>query len=289
MKQKTVLGKGIASLIPDLGKKATSGDNASQNLIPVTQIKASKNQPRTIFYDTSLNELAQSIKSKGIIQPIIVRKENSHYEIVAGERRFRAAKLAGLTNIPAIITKYSELESLEASIIENVQREDINPIDAAKAYERLIKEFDLTQEMMSEKIGKDRTTIANLLRLLKLPNEVQKLIANEKISEGHGRSLLPLPTEKMQINLAHKIIREKLSVRVTEELVSTLLGLKEKIPIRTKTSIQASPSVQFLNDRLKKSLGTNVKLAPRKKGGKIIIDYYSNEDLDRLIEFICKK
>jgi ParB family chromosome partitioning protein len=284
---RVALGKGIKALIPDLPQEIKSeekflGKEKRGVLeLEVEKIKPNPFQPRGSFDPGKLDELANSIKEKGVIQPIIVRKIDDGYELVAGERRLVAVKKLGLSIIPAILTENLSKEgSLELSIIENIQREDLNPIDQGKGYKRLIEEFGLSQEDISKKVGKDRTTISNILRLLNLPHEVQEYVVSGKLSEGHARALLSLDSENQKITFAQEIVNKGLSVREVEERV---YGAKRIKPRRLK---RVYPQLQLIEDRLKQYFGTSVKIVKGRKRGKILLEFYSDEDLNRILELL---
>ena len=235
MAKKSGLGKGLDLLIPNntsiktdekIEEKLT--EKKAEVFVKLSQVEPNKSQPRKNFNEDSLIELSESIKQFGVIQPLIVQKKDDYYEIIAGERRWRAAKLAGLKEIPVIIREYSDEERMEVALIENLQREDLNPVEEALAYKSLIKEYNLKQDEIAEKVSKSRTAVTNSMRLLNLPEEVQNMIVDEMISSGHGRALLSIEDEKIQINIANKIFEEKLSVRETEKLVKALNNPKEK-------------------------------------------------------------
>ncbi len=284
---RVALGKGIKALIPDLPQEIKSEENFLGKEkrgvleLEVEKIKPNPFQPRGSFDPGKLDELANSIKEKGVIQPIIVRKIDDGYELVAGERRLVAVKKLGLSLIPAILTENLSREgSLELSIIENIQREALNPIDQGKGYKRLIEEFGLSQEDISKKVGKDRTTISNILRLLNLPEEVQEHVVSGKLSEGHARVLLSLDSETQKITLANEVIDKGLSVREVEELIYGKRRFKGK---RLK---RVYPQLQLIEDKLKQYFGTSVKITKGRKRGKILIEFYSDEDLNRILELL---
>lgn len=291
------LGKGLGALIPtnfsvDLEATQTKTADDDQNKvleINIKQIQPNKYQPRKSFNEEALEELVQSIKEHGVVQPIVLRKAGKKYEIVAGERRWRAAKKAGLKTIPAIIKEFTEQETTEIALIENIQREDLNPIEEAGAYQVLLEEFKLTQEELSQRIGKSRPYIANTLRLLNAPAAIQEHVINKKLSAGHVRALLPLP-EAGQIQLANKIIVEKLSVRETETIVKSIIALKNEQKSKTQTKEKNTnsldPELVDLEDRLKSYFGTKVRLVNKGNKGKIEIEYYSDDDLNRIIDLI---
>lgn len=280
---KTALGKGLSALIPEKGKTAA---NANEILaLNIKMIVPNEYQPRKVFNSTALNDLVASIKEKGIIQPVIVRKSsNNSYELIAGERRWRAAAAAGLTTIPAIVKDAAPAEALELALIENIQREDLNPIETAGAFQRLIDDFKMTHADMSKKVGKDRATVTNYLRILKLSADVKKWIAEGSLSMGHAKALLQVESKQLQINIARKVIHNGLSVRATEALCkkSASGGTPVKrVPIK-------DPQIASLEEKLIQNLGTKVYLKHRsnKKGGKIEIEYYSLEELDRLLDIL---
>ncbi len=278
--KRVALGKGIKALIPEISQEENRVKKEILEL-EVEKIRTNPLQPRGSFNQDKLTELADSIREKGIIQPIIVRKIDEGYEIIAGERRFVAAKKLGISLIPAILAENLSKEgSLELSIIENIQREDLNPIDEAKGYKRLIMEFGLTQEDLSRKVGKNRATISNMLRLLNLPEEIQNSIISGKLSEGHARALLSLDSDEHRIALSNDIINNGLSVRETEEIV---YGKKKIRPKRLK---RVYPQLQLIEDKLKQYLGTSVKIIKGRKRGKILIEFYSDEDLNRILELL---
>ncbi|CDI48138.1 ParB/RepB/Spo0J family partition protein [Clostridium tetani] len=282
MSKKSVLGKGLGALIPD---KIQEKEIERENTLPIESIKSNDNQPRRSFDEEKISELSQSIKEFGIIQPIIVKKiaNGTKYEIVAGERRWRAAKLAGLEDVPVIIKELSNREVLEISLIENIQREDLNPIEESKAYQELLNSFNLTQEDLSKKLGKSRVTITNSLRLLNLDARVQEMLIRQLITEGHGRALLAIKDIDIQFKIAQKIIVNKLSVRETERLVKSLNKKEE-----TKDSIvpKNNPYYEDIKNRLEDFFQTKVKIDNKNNKGKIEIEYYSEEDLQRIIDIL---
>jgi ParB family chromosome partitioning protein len=269
---KTALGKGLEALIPEKGEEIIYLD--------VERIFPGEQQPRKTFKDDSLKELAASIKEKGILQPVIVsRVGDGSFRLVTGERRWRAASLAGLKKIPALIKNVASKDSLEIALIENIQREDLNPIETADAFSRLIIEFNLTQEELSDRVGKERATIANYLRLLKLPEEVKSLIYNGSLSMGHAKAILALDGKAHQIDAARKIIKKGLSVREAELLA-------KKIASPPKSRISKDPQISSLEEKLIRGLGTKVRIINRGKKGKIEIEYYSFEELERLLDIL---
>jgi ParB family chromosome partitioning protein len=275
---KTALGRGLDALIPDKGEEMLH--------LEVSRISAGGEQPRKIFRDGSLKELAASIKEKGVLQPIIVsRAGDGSFRLIAGERRWRASQLAGLKKIPAIVKNIASRDSLEIALIENIQREDLNPVETAEAFHKLMRDFSLTQEDLSEKVGKERATVANYLRLLKLPEEIKSLISDGSLSMGHARAILSIEGRANQTDAARKVIKKGLSVRETETLAksTSLAGAK-----KSKTHKgHKDPQIASLEDKLIKSLGTKVRIHHKgKKGGRIEIEYYSLDELDRLLDIL---
>ena len=269
---KTALGKGLESLIPERGDEIVYLD--------ISRIFPGEQQPRKMFKNDSLNELAASIKERGVLQPVIVsRVGDGSFRLITGERRWRASSLAGLKKIPALIKNVASKDSLEIALIENIQREDLNPIEAAEAFNRLITEFHLTQEELSEKVGKDRATIANYLRLLKLPEEIKSLLYNGSLTIGHAKALLAIEGKANQIEAARKIIKRGLNVREAE-----LLSKKAAAP--PPPHEMKDPQVASLEEKLIKHLGTKVRVMNKGKRGKIEIEYYSLEELDRLLDIL---
>lgn len=279
--KKNVLGKGLNSLIPNYENK---NYNNNYTFINTELIYANINQPRKHFNDSSLHELSESIKIHGIIQPLIVSESNGRYLIIAGERRYRAAKIIKLDKIPCIIVEKSTNEILELSLIENIQREDLNPIEEARAFKNLIDNFNITQECLSEKLSVSRTFITNKLRLLKLSSIVQDYILNEDITEGHAKILAGIKDEHLQIEISNKIIDEDLSVRQTEKLIQSLYS-KPKEKINYKNDIY----INNLKINLENYFGTKVSIHNKKNKGNIQIEYYSIEDLNRILDLIYSK
>ncbi len=278
-KQRKALGKGLDAL---LGETSIGIEIAE---VEIDKIKPSEGQPRKEF--KNINELAQSIKSIGIINPLIVVKNNDGtYELVAGERRWRAAKKAGLKKVPVIINKYSEEEKLEISLIENIQRQDLNPVEEATAYKILIEKFKLTQEELAKRVGKDRSTIANTLRLLTLPKKVLNYLKEGKLQEGHVRPLINIKNPDIVIKLAEKIINEKIPVREVEKLSKVYKPVKE---VKRKKEKKTDAYLQELEDTLREYFGTKVRLTGNKDKGKVVIEYYSKDGLIRIIKKIMKE
>lgn len=279
------LGKGLDTMIPErITETDTKEENVSrETLLPINEIEPNKYQPRKSFDEEGLKELADSIRQYGIIQPLIVQKKGKLYEIIAGERRWRASRLAGLKEVPVIIKDYSPQEVVEIALIENIQREDLNPIEEAQAYQRLIREYNLKQEELAERVSKSRVTITNALRLLKLDDRVQQMLIDNTLSGGHARSLLSLEDANLQFETACKIVEKKLSVRETENLVRQLL--KAKPNKESKTTDDNSFIYRDIEEKLKNIIGTKVSINRRKNNkGKIEIEYYSDEDLERIID-----
>lgn len=275
------LGKGLDALIPEFPRELVKHEKSLLQ-IKVDKIKPNPYQPRGKFDKDKMEELILSIKEKGIIQPVVVRPVGDEFELVAGERRFLAAQKLGMEKLPALVMeKLSKEGMLELSLIENLQREDLNPIDEAKGYKRLLEECGLSQKQLSGRIGKDRSSIANTLRLLNLPEKIQGFIAEGKVSEGHARALLSLSDEKEQITLCRNIIKDGLSVRKTEEVV---YGKKQKA--KRKRLKRTPAKFMDIENSLKQFFGTRVHIAEGKKGGKIEIEFYSDEDLSRILEIL---
>jgi ParB family chromosome partitioning protein len=280
--ERKALGKGLSALIPE--KVLESGERKEEIVyVQSGQIKANPFQPREDFDQTSIEELAQSIKEKGVIQPLLVRRKGDSYELIAGERRLRAANSLGLKDIPIIVRDVSDQDSLELALIENIQREGLNPIEEAHAYQHLMDKFQVTQEKISEVLGKARTTITNTLRLLKLPHEIQQEMKKGRISFAHGRTLLEIDDANQQRRLAQDIITKGLSVRELENLMKSFRpkGLKRKIG-----QGQREPIVAVLEEQLQHALATKVRISKRKKRGHINIEFYSEEDLERIVKVI---
>jgi len=280
---KPALGKGLSALIPQ--KEKEKAKNREILELDIKTIKPNEYQPRRIFKDSALNDLVSSIREKGVIQPIIVRtSSDSSYELIAGERRLRAAGIAGLKVIPAIVKEAAPVEALELALIENIQREDLNPLETAEAFHRLIKDFNLTHDDLSQKVGKDRATVTNYLRILKLPPEIRKWIAEGSLSIGHAKALLQVDNQRLQLEIASKIIKSGLSVREAEAL-----SRKSSSPSSSKSKLHPSrdPQIASLEEKMIQSLGTKVRLIHKSnKRGRIEIDYYSLEELDRLLEIL---
>jgi len=283
---KKALGKGLEALFPSNESIPTIESTDTKNVIElkINEIDPNVNQPRKKFDDEKLTQLAESIKQHGIVQPIIVKKEGNSYKIVAGERRWRAARIAGLTKVPVIIKDLSDREILEVALIENLQREDLNPIEEAEAYDKLINDYGLTQEELSEIIGKSRSAVANSVRLLKLSNENRKNVVEGLLSSGHARALLAIEDEELQNKIADEIILRDLNVRETEKLIRKYLKNK---PVDKKIKNKDVEYVQ-IEEKLKDIFKTKVELQKGNKKGKILIEYYSDEELDRILGLFDK-
>jgi ParB family chromosome partitioning protein len=285
LNKKFGLGKGLEALIPD---KTTNEDeyknNDSVNLISINLIKANGNQPRKSFDEQKIIQLSESIKQHGIIQPVILKTNGDTYSIIAGERRWRAAKIAGIREIPAIIMNLSDREILEVSLIENIQRQDLNPIEEALAYKRLIEDFKLTQEELSNRIGKSRTSVTNSLRLLNIDSRVKDYLIDGVVSEGHARALLSLDNKELQYELAQMIIDEGLSVRETEKLIKNINNNKKNSCKKVLNDL--NPYYIDIKNKLESLFGTKVLLSDKKDKGKIEIEYYSSEDLQRILDIL---
>lgn len=293
------LGKGLDSLIPNtIGNTKKKTGNEKEKVLPqekgpetivkITMVEPNREQPRKNFDEDALQELADSIKQFGLLQPILVQDRKDHYEIIAGERRWRAAKLAGLKEVPVIIRNLTEQEIVEISLIENIQRENLNPIEEAQAYKKLLTEFNLKQDEVAERVSKSRTAVTNSMRLLKLCDEVQQMVIDEMISTGHARALLSIEDEEQQYTIAQRIFDEKMSVRDVEKLVRNINKPKvEKVKAEKNKNLEYI--YQNTAEKIKESLGTKVSISAKENGsGKIEIEFFSHEDFDRLIELILK-
>ncbi len=289
--KKSGLGKGLDSLIPSSTPVTTKTSTKKEevpkeikNVLKITEIAPNKEQPRKKFDEDALIELSESIKQFGLLQPILVQKQKDYYEIVAGERRWRAAKIAGLKEVPVIIKEFTPVELAEISLIENIQREDLNPIEEAQAYKRLLEEFHLKQDEIAERVSKSRTAVTNVMRLLKLDERVQQMLIDDKLSAGHARALLAVEDKEVQLTLATTIFDEGLSVRETEKLVRKLNKppAEKEEPDRQETEIY-----QDIEERLKSIMGTKVMINRKKNNkGKIEIEYYSMEELERILDLM---
>lgn len=294
--KKKGLGKGLDSLIPDNKPiKATKSETSSsiksepelktgEQMMKINMVEPNREQPRKKFEEDALLELADSIKQFGVLQPLLVRKRKDYYEIIAGERRWRAAKMAGIKEVPVIIKDYTEQEIVEIGLIENIQRENLNPIEEAMAFKRLLEEFNLKQDEVAERVSKSRTAVTNSMRLLKLEERVQQMIVDDMISTGHARALLAIDDKDQQFELANKVFDEKLSVRETEKLVKDIKNPKKP---KAKKTITHDFVYTDLENRMKEVMGTKVNIAAKGNGkGKIEIEYYSDSELERMFEMI---
>ncbi|CCZ28206.1 MAG: chromosome partitioning protein ParB [Firmicutes bacterium CAG:552_39_19] len=284
------LGKGLDTMIPPVKneKKSEKGDPAKgpETLVNITKVEPNREQPRKNFDEDALLELSESIKQYGLLQPILVQDRKDYYEIIAGERRWRAAKLAGLKQVPVIIKNLTDQEIVEISLIENIQRENLNPIEEAQAYKRLLNEFHLKQDEVAERVSKSRTAVTNSMRLLKLSDDVQRMVIDEMITTGHARALLGVEDPAEQYNLAQRIFDEKLSVREVEKIVKNMGK-----PVKPKKEKVVDKSMQVIYDdiseKLKTQLGTKVNIVPKEDGsGKIEIEFYSHDELDRILDLM---
>lgn len=303
MEKRKVLGRGISSLIPSVPTQktivenpipvstspqpsvtVTTNSNEKSHFVEIDRIRMNPRQPRKIFTETALNDLTSSVKEKGILQPLLVTRKGNHYELIAGERRYRAAKNAGLKVVPVRVLETNDQEQLEIALIENIIREDLNPIEEARGYEKLQKEFNLTHEQISQKVSKDRTTVSNALRLLKLPLTIQQEVQRGNLSMGHARALLSLESEKHQLQVAQEILQKKLSVRETEKRCSQITKPKDNVIV---AKIE-NPNLRAVLDEIQQKLGTKVEINARGEKGEIKIQYFSQADLNRLITLFRK-
>lgn len=286
-RKKLALGRGLDALIPSMSSTEVDDDGSTDNALlecDIDLIQPNRYQPRSHFAPEELNQLSESIRTQGVLQPILVRQQEMGYELVAGERRLRAAKLAGLKKIPVVVKDVSHAEMLEIAIVENIQRENLNPIEEAEAYHRLITEFGLTQEQASGRVGKSRSAVANFLRLRQLPDPIKESINNGQLSMGHARALLGAETSAQQNIAWRAIIKKSLSVRQTEELIKRLRNSAEVVERKKSTS--EDRHLASVAENLSRRFGTKVQINRRGKKGKLEIEFYSNDDLDRLIELL---
>ena len=294
--KKKGLGKGLDSLIPDnksmksvtsektVESKEDAAAKSGVQVMKINEVEPNRDQPRKNFDEDALLELSDSIKQFGVLQPLLVRKRKDYYEIIAGERRWRAAKLAGVKEVPVIEKEYTDQEILEIGLIENIQRENLNPIEEAIAYKRLLEEFNLKQDEVAERVSKSRTAVTNSMRLLKLSDKVQQMTIDDMISTGHARALLAIDDPELQYTLANKIFDEKLSVRETEKLVKEIKNPKKP---KEKKPVANSFIYQDLEEKMKSVFGTKVSIASKGKGkGKIEIEYYSDDELEHLFDMM---
>jgi len=281
LNKKFGLGKGLGALIPEQDMLEEEFQNGQSVLIDINQIKPNSEQPRKNFDEAKIMELTESIKQHGLIQPLVVKKEDENYIIVAGERRWRACKKAGINEVPAVIMDLTDSQVLEISLIENIQRQDLNPIEEALAFKKLITDFNLTQDELSMRIGRSRTAITNTMRLLNLDDRVKEYVMEGIISEGHGRTLLAVINKDKQYTLAQKVIDEKLSVRQLEALIKSLGKEKTKA-----SNPETNPYYNDIKNRLQNHFGSKVNINAKKNKGKIEIEYYSEDDLQRILDMI---
>lgn len=293
--KKKGLGKGLDSLIPDnRNDKAAKSDTSSQltdmslesgeQMMKINMVEPNREQPRKNFEEDALLELSDSIKQYGVLQPLLVRKKKDYYEIIAGERRWRAAKMAGIKEIPVIVKDYTEQEILEIGLIENIQRENLNPIEEAMAFKKLLEEFNLKQDEVAERVSKSRTAVTNSMRLLKLSDKVQQMIVDDMISTGHARALLAIDDKEQQFILASKIFDEKLSVRETEKLIKDIKNPKKP---KEKKKVENAFIYSDLEEKMQEIMGTKVSISSKGNGkGKIEIEYYSDKELEHMFELI---
>lgn len=299
MAVKKGLGKGLGNLIPESDKEAQKTKvvekvvekkvivkEPAETIVKINEVEPNKNQPRRTFDEDALLELAESIKQHGVIQPLIVKKRDKYYEIIAGERRWRAAKMAGLKEIPIVIKDLSDQEIMEVALIENIQREDLNPIEEAQAYQRLIKEYNYKQDELAERVSKSRVAVTNSMRLLKLDERVQKMIIDDMISAGHARALLAITDSEKQYTIAMKVFDEKLSVRETEKLIK---NLDKQVKPKVNTPPENDFIYRDIENKLKESMGTKVIIHNKDNNkGKIEIEYYSQDDFERIVDILKK-
>ena len=281
MIEKRALGKGLSALIPPKATEDSSHEKILQ--IPLSQIRPSKYQPRLDFNEESLSELVNSIREKGVVQPVLVRKSQDGYELIAGERRLRAAKTLGAAAIPAIVRDVNDVDMLELALIENIQREGLNPIEEAHAFQRFTTDFGFTQERIAKALGKDRSTIANTMRLLALPKKIQEYVSKNTISAGHAKALLGLPTESEQLRVANLVVKKGLSVRETEGIAA------RRAAGAPRRDARADAQISDIESQLQQALGTRVRIFHGKKRGRIQIEYYSHDDLNRLIGLLSAR
>jgi len=290
--EKKALGRGLSALITPkdidqaVSRNTSDGDSTfseSVMQIPVSKIKTNKHQPRTDFKEDKLKELISSIKEKGVIQPVLVRKKEGAFEIIAGERRLRAAKALGLETIPAIVKDAGDVDMLELALIENIQREDLNPMEEAHAFHKFMTDFSFTQERIAQVLGKDRSTVANIMRLLNLPKRIQDFLSQGAITTGHAKALLGLQVESSQLKVCDIIVDKGLSVRETENLIARRTASPKRFDPKK------DPHITDIETRIQQALGTRVKITHGKKRGKIQIEYFSSNDLNRIIDIILSK
>ena len=277
--KRPALGRGLSALIPDAPVAPVANERALE--VDIDLLKPNRFQPRTTMDDTRIEELSRSIKSNGVIQPIVVRKAEKGYEIIAGERRWRASQRAGLLKVPIVVRDIPEERMLAAALIENIQRENLNPIEEAQAYRRLADEYHLTQDQISDAVGKERSTVANFMRLLKLPNEIRENLGAGSLSMGHARALLALPDEQAQLRLSREVVSRNLSVRETEAMVK-----KVAAPEKPREDPQKDVHTRAAEEKLRFALGTRVRIVRRGKAGRIEVDFQNEDELQRLYELL---
>lgn len=282
--EKRALGRGLDALIQPKEIDSASQPQERVLQIPVSEIKTNKYQPRLEFNQERLNDLMNSIKEKGVVQPVLVRKTPAGYELIAGERRFRAVKNLGIEKIPAIVKNVADVDMLEISLIENIQREELNPMEEAHAFQKFITDFNFTQEKIAKTLGKDRSTIANIIRLLGLPKKIQDFISKGAITTGHAKAVLSLPTEMEQLRVANLIVKKGLSVREAE-----MLAARRNAGVKPRLEMKKDQNIIELETSLQQLFGTRVKILHGKKRGKIQIEYYSNDDLNRILDIFASK
>jgi ParB family transcriptional regulator, chromosome partitioning protein len=300
-KQKRALGRGLSALIPQAAPPAPAGATVAPPAppvppkggvlkLPIEAIHRDALQPRRHFDEEKLRELSESIKAQGVLMPVLVRKDGEGFKLIAGERRWRASQLAGLHEIPAIVREVTEVEAFELALVENLQRSDLNPMEEAEGYHRLVEEFGLTQDQVAQRVGKERPTVANALRLLGLPEDVKGLVSTGQLSAGHARALLGVPRLPEMTELAAQVAARKLSVRDTEKLVQQAKGHKPKDSAAPQAPKKQSPQVKALVEELQRALGTKVRLVEKGSGkGTLEVDYFSYDDLDRILKVFRKE
>jgi ParB family chromosome partitioning protein len=288
MAKRPALGKGIGALISSAGKSTSSGEGSQGSkyfLCPIEELKPHSKQPRQTFNDAKMSELVASIKEKGVIQPLVVRRHDDIYQIIAGERRWRAAQKAGLKEVPVVIQDVSEDWALEMALIENIQREDLNPIEEAEAYRHLMESFDLSQEEVAKRVGRERSTVTNMLRLLKLPGKIRSDVIVGQLTMGHARALLGLDEDEDILEARDQVVGRKLSVRECEALVKKIKSFGS-LPKSKSEPASVDPELKRLEVELKRALGTQVRIAQKGKGGRIEVSYYSPAELERLLALL---
>ena len=281
VEKRPALGRGLAALIPDAPIAAAPSERALE--VDIELLRPNRFQPRTTMDDTRIEELSKSIRSNGVIQPIVVRKAEKGYEIIAGERRWRASQRAGLQKVPIVVRDIPEDRMLAAALIENIQREDLNPIEEAQAYRRLADDYHLTQDQISEAVGKERSTVANTMRLLRLPNEIRENLSGGTLSMGHARAILALPDEHAQLRVSREVVSRNLSVRETESMVKKALEPETK-----KEEAPKDVHTRAAEEKLRFALGTRVRITRKGKGGRIEVDFQNEDELQRLYELLTE-